>query len=132
MVIKKNKKLNRRGFSLAEAVIALALISIVSVATLTIVLTSQRSTYSAMQKQQAQIYAADIITCYRNDGDFHKNVNFALGLDEYAEWSDTVQLNGGFVAKIVEEAETSTLMVTVLNEKGKELIELSFTKGGQQ
>ena len=128
MFIKHNKKLNKhkRGFTLAESVLALAVISITSVGTLSLILSAQRSTISAAQKQQAQLYAADIISCYRADGDFSQNVQFALGkpIEE-----NTVTLDGNLTAYIQEE-NNSTLTVAVKNEKDKVLTTLSFTKGG--
>ena len=128
MFIKRNKKLNKRGFTLAESVLALAIISIVSVGTLSLILSAQRSTISAAQKQQAQLYAADIISCYRvskNDTDFASNVNFALGkpIDD-----NTIALSDDLTAHIDQEGKT--LKVTVKNGQGSELSTLTFTKRG--
>ncbi|MBO5737317.1 MAG: type II secretion system protein [Clostridia bacterium] len=129
MFIKCNKKLNKRGFTLAESVLALAIISIVSVSTLSLILSAQRSTISAAQKQQAQLYAADIISCYRvSDTDnFAENVKFALGkpIDD-----NTIALSDDLTAHIDQEGKT--LKVTVKNGQGSELSTLTFTKGGTQ
>ena len=127
MFIQNPKKLNKRGFTLAESVLALAIISIVSVSTLSLILSAQRSTISAAQKQQAQLYAADIISCYRvseNDTDFASNVNFALGkpIDD-----NTIALSDDLTAHIDQEG--NTLKVTVKNGQGSELSTLTFTKG---
>ena len=115
MFMKKRKKLNKRGFSLAESVLALAVIAIASVGILSLILSAQRSTFSAMQKQQAQIYAADIISCYRADGDFNQNVEFALGktIDEDGK----ITIDGDLIA-IIQET-TPTIKVTIQNAKGK-------------
>ena len=130
MFIQNPKKLNKRGFTLAESVLALAIISIVSVSTLSLILSAQRSTISAAQKQQAQLYAADIISCYRvseNDVDFASNVNFALGkpIDD-----NTIALSDDLTAHIDQEGKT--LKVTIKNGQGSELSTLTFTKGGTQ
>ena len=128
MFIKPYKKLNKRGFTLAESVLALAIITIVSVSTLSLILSAQRSTISAAQKQQAQLYAADIIACYRvstSDEDFNKNVNFAIGENIV---DNTIALNDGLTAHITKE--DTTLTVAVKNEKGTALTTLTFTKGG--
>ena len=135
MFMKNRKKLNKRGFTLAESVLALAVIAIASVGILSLILSAQRSTFSAMQKQQAQIYAADIISCYRADGDFNQNVEFALGLEKDAlkdyTWLESKQitLDGDLIA-IIQET-TPTIKVTIQNAKGKELFSQSFTKGGE-
>ena len=126
MFMKNHKKLNKRGFTLAESVLALAVIAIASVGILSLILSAQRSTFSAMQKQQAQIYAADIISCYRADGDFNQNVEFALGktIDEDGK----ITINGDLVANI--KIENKTITVQIVNGE-KELFSQSFTKGGE-
>ena len=131
MFIHPFKKLNKRGFTLAESVLALAIISIVSVGTLTLILSAQKSTISAAQKQQAQLYAADIISCYRvskNDTDFASNVNFALGGKTID--NNTIALSNDLTAHINIDQEGKTIKVTVTNGQGSELSALTFTKGG--
>lgn len=127
MFMKNRKKLNKRGFTLAESVLALAVIAIASVGILSLILSAQRSTFSAMQKQQAQIYAADIISCYRvsNSTNFADNVEFALGLDSW-DGNRPITLDGDLVANIT--IENNTLTVQILNGE-KELTSQSFTKG---
>ena len=125
---KKLNKRNNRGFTLAESVLALAVISIVSVGSLTLIISAQKSTISATQKQQAQLFAADIIACYRvsNDDDgntFAENVKFATGKDIT---NDTIKLDGNLTAYLT--TENNTLTVTV-KTGDKPLTELSFTKG---
>ena len=74
--------MNKLGFTLAETVLALAVISISSVGLLSLVLSSHRATINAAQKQQAQLYAMDIINCYRVSStteEFTANMAFALG-----------------------------------------------------
>ena len=126
MFIHPFKKLNKRGFTLAESVLALAVISLTSVATISLILSAQRSTLSAAQKQQAQLYAADIISCYRADGDFNENVAFALGKPIE---NNAVSLNGNLTANI--NLENNTLTVIVHNgNPDKPLVKQAFTKGG--
>ena len=132
MFIKKRKKLNKRGFTLAESVIALAVIAISSVGALSLILSAQRSTFSAMQKQQAQIYAADIISCYRVSTDstnFADNVEFALGITDFT-LNTNINLNDDLQLNVAEEETNKT--VTVIVHKGdinKPLIKQEFTKG---
>ena len=128
MFIRNLKKLNKRGFTLAESVLALAIISIVSVGTLSLILSAQNSTVSAAQKQQAQLYAADIIACYRvsdSDADFNENVTFAIGKEII---DNKITLNDGLTAYITKEG--TTLTVAVKNEKDTALTTLTFNKGG--
>ena len=113
MFIRRNQKLNKRGFSLAETVLALAVISISSVGVLSLVLSAQRATMNAAQKQQAQLYAMDIINCYRVDGDFTENVKFALGQTENNTFDvSNITLNHDMTANVSIEEQTITVVIT--------------------
>lgn len=133
MFIRTQKQLNKhkRGFTLAESVLALAVISITSVGTLSLILSAQRSTLSATQKQQAQLYAADIISCYRvsaNNTDFANNVNFALDINDFT-LDKNIDLQGDL--RLNASVENSTLTVIVHNgDPAKPLVKQAFTKGG--
>lgn len=129
MILRKAKN-KKRGFTLAETVFALAIIAVVSVSSLTLILSAQKSTFAALEKQQAQLYAADIISCYRvsdSEDDFKTNVVFALG--DGAAWSSERELtmSGGMTVTAVVTGDT--LSVVIIKE-GKTLTELSFTKKG--
>ena len=130
MFIKRNKKLNKRGFTLAESVLALAIISLVSVGTLTLILSAQKSIMSAAQKQQAQLYAADIISCYRTDN-FIDNANFALGIDNF-ELDKDIKLQGDLLLHASISDNPNTLQVIIKNSAEKPLVVQYFTKGGTQ
>ena len=122
MILRKQKR--NRGFGLAEAVLALAIISIATVGTLTLITSGQKATQVALDKQQAQFYAADIITCYRTDN-FEESLQFAFGAG--CDESNQLTLPDNMLAKLSFEGKKLT--VTVF--KGdKQLAELSFTKGG--
>ena len=128
MFMKPYKKLNKhkRGFTLAETVLALAVISITSVASLSLILASQRATISAAQKQQAQLAALDIVSCFRVSDDytdFENNVHFALG-KEISQ--NKIELGNDTIANV--EIENNTITV-VVDYGEKELAKLSFTKG---
>ena len=132
---KRKTEYKKRGFTLAESVLALAVISITSVGTLSLVLSSQRATISAAQKQQAQLYATDIINCYRVEGTFERNVEFALGLPANswtADWTDneeTLTLNKDMKAIVTIAGQNITVSVQTFD--GKEITSAEFTKGGR-
>jgi prepilin-type N-terminal cleavage/methylation domain-containing protein len=90
------KKNNKRGFTLAESVLALAIISIATVGTLTLITSGQKSTQLALDKQQAQFYAADILSCARTEN-FEENIKFAFGLKSFTK-GDSIPLSGGMTA----------------------------------
>ncbi len=132
MFRKHHKKLNKRGFTLAESILALAVIAITSVGVLSLVLSSHRATTAAAQKQQAQLYAADIINCYRVSTDltnFEENVKFALNQEDATNFDfNQITLNKQMNATVSIEENTVTVLVKDNNDK--ELTKLTFTKGG--
>ena len=123
-MIFRRKKQNRRGFTLAETVIALAIIATVSVASVSLVLTAQNASMAALQKQQAQFYAADIISCYRAGGDFKANLNFAFGTELTA---DEISLPNGMAANI--NPQTDYIQV-IIYKGNKVLYKLTFGDEG--
>ena len=131
MFIKPYKKLNKRGFTLAESVLALAVIAITSVGTISLILSAQNATISAAQKQQAQLYAADIIACYRADGDFNDNVQFALAIGDFNLDKD-IPLDGDLYLHAIETpGENNAFTITVKVHTGnieKPLVTQEFTK----
>ena len=121
---------NKRGFTIAETIIALAIISTISISAVALSVSSQNASRLALQKQQAQFYAADIISCYRassTNEEFTKNVKFALEIE--SDDISSITLSGGMTATLT--IENGKLTVTI--SKGvKQLTSLEFTKGGQQ
>ena len=125
--LKRETAYKKRGFTLAETVLALAVISITSVASISLILAAQNATTSAAQKQQAQLFAADIVQCFRvshSQTDFESNLEFALG----KEISDitTIDLDNELTANV--EIFDNNIIVTMEKDE-KEIVQLSFTKG---
>ena len=122
---------NKRGFTIAETVIALAIISTISISAVALSVSSQNASRLALQKQQAQFYAADIISCYRAGGDFEENLTCALGVEvNDRDWSQEQQisLSDGMTATL--KIEDGKLTVTIKKDV-KNLTSLEFTKWGQ-
>ena len=115
-----------RGFTLAETALALAVISITCVGALSLILSAQRATISAAQKQQAQLFAADIVNCFRvsNNSDFESNLEFALG-KEISNLT-AIPLNDELTANVAISNNDITVTVT---KDDKNVVQLSFTKG---
>lgn len=123
----KNKKRGvLRGFTLAETALALAVISITCVGALSLILSAQRATISAAQKQQAQLFAADIVNCFRvsDNSDFKENLEFALG-KEISNLT-AIPLDDELTANVA--ISDNDITVTVTNDD-KNVVQLSFTKG---
>lgn len=120
---------NKRGFTIAETVIALAIISTISISAVALSVSSQNASRLALQKQQAQFYAADIISCYRAGDDFKTNLNFVFGTNfQETDEVSSITLSDGMTATL--KIENGKLTVTILQQE-KILTSLEFTKGGQ-
>ena len=136
MFIRRKQKLNKLGFTLAETVLALAVISISSVGLLSLVLSSHRATINAAQKQQAQLYAMDIINCYRVSDtyqNFEKNLEFTLGFADKAlntllqDNEETITLKN--MQATISINANNTLTVYIQNDTKNLTDEIKFTKG---
>lgn len=115
-----------RGFTLAETALALAVISITCVGALSLILSAQRATMSAAQKQQAQLFAADIVNCFRvsDNSDFKENLEFALG-KEISNLT-AIPLDDELTANVAISNNDITVTVT---KDDKNVVQISFTKG---
>ena len=138
--MKTMRKFNRkRGFTLVETVVAMALIAIASVVALVLYFNSEKAVQSAHDKQQANFYVSDVISCYRDAStfeEFKNNVAFALGIDES---KITVNENGnameialdkGF-AVLIEWGEGFDRQIDVGIKYGENVLAKgAFIKGG--
>ena len=136
MIKLRRRTNNKRGFTLVETAIALAVIAIVSMSALVLYFTSENAVRSAHDKQQAQFYVSDVIACYRvsnTTDDFTKNVAFALGLDE-----SEVKLDASFdlpndykaLIRIENEGASNEKLAVEIVHNTKTLAKGEFSKGG--
>lgn len=83
----KKRILNKKGFTMMETIIAIVVVSLVSVAAVTLLMTSIHTTRTAIHKTQAQYFAEDVLTCFRaseNASQFVEAVEFNGGFLEFA------------------------------------------------
>ena len=127
---------NTRGFSLVEAVVAMAVILIITSAVLSVMLMGTRAQRSELEHHRAGARLSDIVAVYRVSADetkfdeadfdevFQKNLAFALGLDSLD--LSAVPLAKGYTAKI-EYDDGKSITVSVSDAKGRVRESMSFT-----
>ena len=142
---------NKTGFTLAETVIALAIIILVSAATVTVILSSMSARRAATQKAHATHFANDAWECFKasdSSEEYIRALDFATGtlpvtgtddtqgyttlvfVSEEHRYTATIRYNyAADRTKPDDTAQRSVLSVTVTNEGGTELLSLQFTKG---
>ena len=140
-MIKTNNK--KRGFSIMEAVIALAVIVLVTAAALTVVLAAISARVKAVNKSEAQNFAYNVWECFKvsdNIGDFETNVKFAEGEDvELKEQAPDASGNqvytytsekNKFTAKITVDFISGEFYIYVENNKTEEIVSFDYIKEG--
>lgn len=88
----KKRILNKKGFSLAEAIIAMVIVSLVTVAAVTLFFASGRTSQAAVYKSQARFFAEDAFSCF-------------LAADTADQFSDTMELRGGYAELAITDGK---------------------------
>lgn len=124
---------SRRGISLAEVMIALAIITIVSAAALSLTLSSAKVDAMALRTTQITMAGENALECFRyadNDGDFgellKKTGNYTSsvnGVYTLEEEMYTITVNADYTNN------TMSFVAKTNDEAQKELHKYSFTKG---
>ena len=126
---KHNSKNNaRRGFSIVEVVIAMTVITIVCFATLSIILSANISGARAVKRQQAQLYAEDVVNCFRVASDeesLKSSIAAALSVEQIDD--STITLDGGYTLEY-SVVNGNKITVTVTEDGDKVIAEVEYTK----
>lgn len=133
--------MNKRGMTVAEVIIAIAVISVVTVSALSLVLYSENTALAAQYKTEAQYFALDALECFRVSADadeFESAMDFRGGytVAEDVTGGYIYKLeNGGYVAIVTlsygEEGQRPAFSITVRNGDGDVVSEIiDFRKGG--
>lgn len=133
----------KNGFSIAEVVIALAIISVVSITALSIVLSSIVAKTNIINRSEAQSFASNVLACFQageNKAEFLALVSFAEDIsltDSTSDDSGSTTYtyyceDNKFTAQITvnyPESLRSELEITIMNQKGVNIISFSYRKG---
>ena len=111
---------NKRGFTLVETVVALALILIVSASSLVLIASANNATQRALYNAQAQNFVSDVVTVFRS-------------VEDKDEFDSTLQkgyissLPKGYTRTIVIDG--ATLIVEVKDGDGKTVAKATYARG---
>ena len=120
----KNKLLkNKRGFTLVETVVSLALILIISATSLTLISSANNATQRALYNAKAQNFVSDVVTIYRTAEDRQQFDNIVNATEN----SIISSLDGGYTADI--DIVGAKLTVTVENDKGTVVATATYVRG---
>lgn len=123
-----NSARSRRGISLVEVIVALAVITIISTAALSLVISSARVDANSLRSTRVMIAAENSLECYR----------FAENEEEFAELigktGDYIEADGSYVLTessyaITVKYEDDSLRFTAIDSDGKEIYNYEFYKG---
>ena len=133
-----NKIFKKNGYSLVEAVIALSVITIVSITAFSIMLSSISTKVSAINKTEAQNFASDILECFKaseNEEEFLSLVDFAEddislegGEGSYTYYSEKYKFTANISVSYPIDGR-SELLVDVSDDDGENIISVPYKKG---
>ena len=142
----KLKRLNKRGFSLVEVIIAMAVVSIVTFAALSIIYPATDKTVEANAQSNAIYFAADAIECFKatdNVGELISTMSFRDGMNLV---NDPTLLPGNiavlcsgyyvfqtesgscYVGVQIDASDSNKLYIRAVSNNGNILIDETFTK----
>ena len=140
-----SKKQRKGGFSIAEVVMALAIIVSVTATAMSIALKSVNTTANVINLNKAQDFAENAWECFKAAGDeieFISLLEFAQGVELNRDSTDA---NGNSVYKHIIDEERYTVKITVgfhdeedvadefnvavINKNEKNILSFSYQKG---
>ena len=141
---KVNSKINkngRRGFTMVELVVALAIIAIVSIATVFLIITQTNMNAKSIQVVEATNVAENAIECFRfvvntdnGDGDYKPEFEEAfkkslgLGEGEHLQEDNGVYIINEHGATIEIEIDGNTIKIKATSSDNEEILNRSYTK----
>lgn len=138
------KAKSKSGFSMMEVVIALAVITVVTLASLTTVMASISARVKIVNRSEAQNFAQNVWECFKvsdNIAELETNVKFAEGeevaltpngTDEFGNsiYNYTSDKNN-FTATITVDFESGEFYIDVIDNKDETIVSFSYLKEGE-
>ena len=124
--VKRNR--SRRGISLVEVIVALAVITIISTAALSLVISSARVDANSLRSTRVMIAAENALECYRFSDSNDEFVALLRKTGDYIEADGSYVLTESSYA-ITVKYEDDSLRFTARDSDGKEIYNYEFYKG---
>lgn len=135
----KKRILNKKGMTMVEVIIAMAVVMLVTITALSIITSSTHTTQSALHKSQAQHFAEDAFACFRaceTADQFADAMAFAGGYSECAVSGSqyTFLLNASrFTAVVTVEypaGDRASFSIQITDDDDEVITSIpTFTKG---
>lgn len=129
--------MNKKGFSLAESVIALSVVTIVSICAITIVISSITSKTKTVQKLNSQNFAYNVVECFKvssDQTDFENNLKLIIdplpikqGLESNSVYSFILEKTN-YSTVITYSNDNKKLTINITNDKNETIISLEYNK----
>ena len=119
---------SRRGISLVEVVVALAVITIISAAALSLVISSARVDANSLRSTQVMIAAENSLECYRFAGSDEEFAALLEKTGDYKKVDDAYVLTEKAYVITVNYTDTR-LTFSATDSDGKEIYKYEFNKG---
>lgn len=145
---KRGMRGKKRGFSIAEAVVAMAVVVVVSISSISAVLFATTANRNAMNQTRGQSFAQNMLECFKaadNLKEFEACARFAEGIGDESQFSAHDD-NGVYVYSYTpaDNAFKSNIRVSfsgdgdsrpiiqikVITASGETIVEFKYKKGG--
>ncbi len=140
------KAKSKSGFSMMEVVIALAVITVVTLASLTTIMASISARVKIVNRSEAQNFAQNVWECFKvsdSVDSFEENVKFAEGVDlndldtenekigvyNYNVGNQfTVSITVDFTTSSIDNDKTVNIKIDVIDNKNEEIVSFDYDK----
>ena len=119
---------SRRGISLVEVIVALAVIAIISTAALSLVISSSKVDANSLRSTQVMMAAENSLECYRFAENEEKFAELLGNTGDYKKADDSYVLTESSYA-ITVKYEDDSLRFTATDSDGKVIYNYEFNKG---
>ena len=119
---------DKRGVSMAEMIIAMTIITLVTAAAMTIMISSLRTTNRDFSEANAQHFAANVVACYTASTDVEdfrskmESIGGYVSADHSGEDTSLYYLNGDYRA--IVQVTSANLSLFVFDDKDTSVIKI--------